>query len=74
MGQLLGEGKNGSCQGYVFAGTFGLLLRQTSLGVNFCARHRSNGGAKPQKFPYALLKHNLVTHFYPRLVTDYNYF
>ena len=37
--KLSGDGKNGSCQGYVFAGTFGLLLRQASLGVNFCARH-----------------------------------
>ena len=57
------ESKNGACQGYVFAGTFGLLLRQASLGVNFCAP-RCRSAAKPQKFPYARLKHNLATRFY----------
>ncbi|HAH20002.1 MAG: hypothetical protein A2Y00_01240 [Omnitrophica WOR_2 bacterium GWF2_43_52] len=47
-------------QGYVFAASFGLLLRQASLGVNFCApRYRSE--SKPQKFPYVLLKHNLTS-------------
>ncbi|HAH21114.1 MAG: hypothetical protein A2Y00_00460 [Omnitrophica WOR_2 bacterium GWF2_43_52] len=48
-----------SCQGYVFAGTFGLLLRQTSLGVNFRAPPAAE--SKPRKFPYAPLKHNLAT-------------
>ncbi|HAH19824.1 MAG TPA: hypothetical protein DCL49_02850 [Candidatus Omnitrophica bacterium] len=56
------DGKNGSCPGYVFAGTFGLLLRQASLGVNFCAPPAAE--SKPQKFPYAPLKHNPATHFY----------
>ena len=49
----------GSCQGCIFAGTFGLLLRQASLGVNFCAPPAAE--SKPQKFPYALRKHNLAT-------------
>ena len=46
---MKGQGKNGSCQGYVFAGTFGLLLRQASLGVNF-ALPAVGGEAKPQNF------------------------
>ncbi|OGX20453.1 MAG: hypothetical protein A2Y00_04935 [Omnitrophica WOR_2 bacterium GWF2_43_52] len=39
-----------------------MLLRQASLGVNFCAPPAAE--SKPQKFPYAPLKHNPATHFY----------
>src|SRR3990167_9344201 len=55
----MGRRGRGSCQGCIFAGTFGLLLRQASLGVNFCAPLAAE--SKPQKFPYAPLKHNLAT-------------
>jgi len=55
----MGRRGRGSCQGCIFAGTFGLLLRQASLGVNFCAPPAAE--SKPQKFPYAPLKHNLAT-------------
>lgn len=37
-----------------------MLPRHASLGVNFCAPPTAE--SKPQKFPYALLKHNLATH------------
>ena len=52
--------ERGSCQGYVFAASFGLLQRQASLGVNF--RTPPTAETKLQKFPYVLLKHNLATH------------
>lgn len=39
----------GSCQGYVFAGTFGLLQRQASLGENFCAPQMEYRGRPSRK-------------------------